>query len=87
MNRRVLWDLAAADQLAEIAATDRAQARRLIRQVRQYAAGERVEIKKLKGRQAEWRIRVGDWRVIFTILPDLDAIVVPEVFPRREAYE
>jgi mRNA interferase RelE/StbE len=87
MNRRVLWDQAAADQLAEVAATDRALARRITRQVRQYASGERVDIRKLKGRPGEWRIRVGKWRVIFTVLPDLDAIVVLEVLERGEAYE
>jgi mRNA-degrading endonuclease RelE of RelBE toxin-antitoxin system len=76
-----------ADQLAEVAAADRTLAHRIIRQVRQYAAGERVDIKKLKGRPGEWRIRVGRWRVIFTVLPELDAIVVRDVLERGEAYE
>ncbi|MBI3977063.1 MAG: type II toxin-antitoxin system RelE/ParE family toxin [Chloroflexi bacterium] len=42
--------------------------------------------RKLQGRQSEWRLRVGDWRVRYW--PDVDsrAIVVLRVLPRARAY-
>jgi mRNA interferase RelE/StbE len=43
--------------------------------------------KKLRGGQDEWRIRVGDYRVIYTIDDSTRQIDVTRVAHRREAYE
>ena len=42
--------------------------------------------KKLAGERDYWRIRVGDWRIIYTIQDDMLLIVVVEVAPRGDAY-
>jgi mRNA interferase RelE/StbE len=43
--------------------------------------------KKLKGRKDLWRIRVGDWRVIYTIDDAVKLVSVTRVAHRREVYE
>jgi mRNA-degrading endonuclease RelE of RelBE toxin-antitoxin system len=45
-----------------------------------------VNIRKLKGIEATWRLRVGDWRVLFAIDYDRHAIDVQAVRPRGHAY-
>ncbi len=42
--------------------------------------------KKLVGHHDYWRIRVGDWRIVYTIQDDLLIVVVIEVSPRSSAY-
>ena len=68
--------------------------RRLDRQVsgRITAAIQRLadenlgDVKKLKGRENRWRLRVGDWRVIFARDTQAREIVVLEVGSRGGAY-
>jgi mRNA interferase RelE/StbE len=43
--------------------------------------------KKLKGYNDLWRLRVGDWRVLYTIDDAAQLISVTRVAHRREAYE
>jgi mRNA interferase RelE/StbE len=42
---------------------------------------------KLKGYKTQWRIRVGDWRVIYTIDDPARLVSVTHIKHRREAYE
>lgn len=54
------------------------------------AAIERLptgDVRSLKGRPGEWRLRVGDWRAL--IRPDSEArvLVVTAVKPRGAAYD
>lgn len=44
------------------------------------------DVKKLKGRENEWRLRVGDWRIRFR--PDFDerVILILHVLARGAAY-
>ncbi len=79
---RVVWETPAVEALNEL---QRALRKRLMDAVRTHAAGGRVDIKKLAGRGDEWRIRVGDWRVIFTT--SADTITVLAVDNRRDAYD
>ena len=44
-------------------------------------------VKKLKGYRDYWRIRVGDYRVIYTIQNDLLLVVVIRIGHRREVYD
>ncbi len=56
--------------------------------IRQYAANPASlvnNVKKLQGREDEYRLRVGDWRVIFT--QDGVILDVLKVRPRGNAYE
>lgn len=41
-------------------------------------------IKKLKGRPARYRLRVGDWRIVFSI--DSNTLIIETIKHRREAY-
>ena len=45
------------------------------------------DIRKLTGVDDEWRRRVGDWRIRFTIDDAARAVVVLRVLPRGAAYE
>jgi mRNA interferase RelE/StbE len=43
--------------------------------------------KKLKGYKDQWRIRVGDWRVLYIIDDRVKLVSVTRIAHRREAYE
>jgi mRNA interferase RelE/StbE len=43
--------------------------------------------KKLKGYQDQWRIRIGNYRVVYTIDNTTKTVTVTHVAHRREVYE
>jgi mRNA interferase RelE/StbE len=43
--------------------------------------------KKLKGYRNQWRIRVGDWRVLYIIDDTAKLVSVTRIAHRREVYE
>jgi mRNA interferase RelE/StbE len=43
--------------------------------------------KKLKGYRDLWRIRAGDWRVVYIIDDSAKRVIVTRVAHRREVYE
>ncbi len=43
--------------------------------------------KKLRGHKDQWRIRVGDWRVVYLIDDEAKLITITRVAHRREVYE
>lgn len=43
--------------------------------------------KKLRGGTDEWRIRVGDYRVVYTIDDEIRKVEVTRIAHRREVYE
>lgn len=45
-----------------------------------------VDILKLRGKEAEWRLRVGHWRVRFTFDAPSHTIQVQRILPRGRAY-
>jgi mRNA interferase RelE/StbE len=45
-----------------------------------------ADIRKLAGRQGEWRLRVGEYRAILQFDNSSGTIVVKRILPRREAY-
>lgn len=60
-------------------------ARRIVRkleQLQEYLAGD---VKKLVGHPSGWRLRVGDWRVLFERVGSL--VVVHRIVHRSEAYD
>lgn len=46
----------------------------------------RVDLRKLSGRQDEWRVRVRDWRVILRLDSERGVILVKSIEPRGSAY-
>ncbi|MCP8321945.1 MAG: type II toxin-antitoxin system RelE/ParE family toxin [archaeon] len=47
---------------------------------------ESLDIEKLRGFKGQFRLRVGRYRILFTIFPD-NRIVVFRILPRERAYE
>jgi mRNA interferase RelE/StbE len=43
--------------------------------------------KKLKGYKDQWRIRIGDWRVVYIIDDAAKVVSVMRIAHRREVYE
>lgn len=42
---------------------------------------------KLQGREDEWRLRVGDWRMLMYLDSERRTVVVLRVLPRGRAYD
>ena len=43
--------------------------------------------KKLRGYKDQWRVRVGDWRVVYLIDDEAKLVTITRVAHRREVYE
>ena len=43
--------------------------------------------KKLRGYKNQWRIRVGDWRVVYSIDDAVKVVSITRIAHRREVYE
>jgi mRNA interferase RelE/StbE len=86
VTRRVVWQRRALDDLAEITRRDRRAAQRISRSVDRWAETGRGDVRKLEASQGLYRLRVGDFRVIFRFESDGIAILVLRARNRREAY-
>jgi mRNA interferase RelE/StbE len=83
VRRQLVWDRAAIRDLAAIARSDRRQADRIEAAVVRYAEIGAGDIVKLTGRD-EYRLRVGDWRVIFTYEDSSLVVLALRVLRRNE---
>jgi mRNA interferase RelE/StbE len=86
MTRRLEWDPRSWADLRTIGRNDHQQAARIVLAVEAFAEHGRGDIRKLHGRSDEYRLRVGDWRVMFRLDDDGRVIVVSRVLNRRDAY-
>jgi mRNA interferase RelE/StbE len=85
MTRRVEYSRDAVRTLSRI---DRRTASRLRHKIDQLASEPEAlgnNVKGLKGEPGLMRLRVGDWRVIFTA--DLVVLLVVRIAPRGSAYD
>ena len=57
---------------------------RILAAIQRLPAGD---VRRLKGRRGEWRLRVGDWRAIVRVDQEASVIVVTAVKPRGGAYD
>ena len=85
MKRKVYWEQAAAEQIAQLAARNSRQAARILLATREFGQTSRGDVKKLRGKPNEWRLRVGHWRVIFELWAD--AAWITDVADRQDAYD
>ena len=83
MKRRLVWDRVAIRDLAAIARSDRRQADRIEAAAEQLAATGHGDVVKLSGSDT-YRLRVGDWRVIFSLEEDGLVILALRVLRRNE---
>ncbi|WP_082502945.1 type II toxin-antitoxin system RelE/ParE family toxin [Methylobacterium sp. Leaf100] len=84
MDRAIVFTRPAARALTRMPATTEALIRAKLRQLAEDPDALVNNIKALKG-QDGCRLRVGDWRVIFTSEPD--RVIVHDVGPRGSIYD
>ncbi|MFP5500966.1 MAG: type II toxin-antitoxin system RelE family toxin [Candidatus Sericytochromatia bacterium] len=86
MTYAVEWTKAASKELSKLPRSVQVQ---VVEAVTTFAATGRGDIRKLAGRQEHWRLRVGDYRVVFTRRKGelLLTIVVVKVGNRRDVYD
>jgi mRNA interferase RelE/StbE len=72
----------------ELDALDEAVFRRIDRKILALIENPRpAGCKKLKGYKDHWRIRIGDWRVIYLIDDSANRVSITRVAHRREVYD
>jgi mRNA interferase RelE/StbE len=72
----------------EMDALDDALFARIDRKIMALAENPRpAGCKKLKGYKDQWRIRVGDWRVLYIVDDSTKLVSITRVAHRREVYE
>ena len=86
MNRREEWYRRARDDIQAIARHDVGTARRIAETVARYVEDDRGDVRKLAGQGGVRRLRVGDWRVLFTLEDSGQTVLVHRALNRRDAY-
>lgn len=81
MAKHPIWSDAAR---ADVRALDRATAIHLLETFHRYLLSGEGDVKQLQGKENEFRLRLGDYRLCFT--PEGDLLQVHWVRHRREAY-
>lgn len=84
MRRNIYWTQAAVEQFFDLFDQDRHMRKRILDAMRGFGVDNRGDIKKLAGREDEWRLRVGDWRICFSL--DSRTVTVVSIDNRRDAY-
>jgi mRNA-degrading endonuclease RelE of RelBE toxin-antitoxin system len=83
MTWRLEWHERA---LQDVERLDRRTRERIVGALERLAETGHGDVIPLRGRQREWRLRVGQWRALFTIDEANERIVVLRVLPRGRAY-
>jgi mRNA interferase RelE/StbE len=86
VSRRLAWDQRALDDLGTLGSRDRRLARRVLAAIERYAEGDFGDVRKLAGTSDEYRLRVGDWRVLFRLEDGGRLMAISRVLNRRDAY-
>jgi len=86
VNRRVIWSDRALDDLGLVARQDRRTAQRISDTIDQLADQNIGDVKKLAGAAGEYRLRVGNWRLLFSFEDGGSTLLVRRVLNRRDAY-
>lgn len=86
MNRREEWHRRARDDIQAIARHDVGTARRIGEAVARYVDDDQGDVRKLAGQGGMCRLRVGDWRVLFTLEDNGQTVLVHRVLNRHDAY-
>ena len=86
MRRRLTWGRRALADLDLIARQDSRQAVRIRDAVARYADDDQGDVRKMAGRSDLYRLRVGDWRLLFTLDDGGRTVAISRVLNRRDAY-
>ncbi len=84
MKRQVFWYQVAVEGIAQLSARNAKQATRILVAAREFGNVGRGDARKLQGSD-EWRLRVGDWRVLFVLHGD--AVYISSISDRQNAYQ
>lgn len=85
MSKEVKWSSHAARDLRRVG--DRKMQERITNAVYLFAETGQGDVRKLKGKVNEYRLRVGEWRIRFMIDDQqLTVMLVLRVLPRGDAY-
>ena len=79
----VVYTRRAHDDLRKL---DRVVATRVYQAIARLTAEGRGDVRRLRGYEREWRLRVGDWRVRLTYDLDAQQIQVLRILHRSQAY-
>lgn len=82
MRYQIEYTAAALEDLEQIPTAD---ADRILRKVLRLEAGLHGDIKRLQNADYNYRLRMGDYRVLFDVVKD--RIIVQRIKNRRDAYE
>ena len=80
----VRWSARAEKDLVALARADQRLAERIFQGIERFGTSGEGDVKKLVGGGERWRLRIGDWRIIFK--RRADEIEVLRVANRRDAY-
>ena len=86
MTRRIAWRPRALAELETIDTRNPTMARRIRDAVAVSVDDEHGDVQKLSGGRDLYRLRVGDWRVLFTIESHGQLKAILRVLNRRDAY-
>jgi mRNA-degrading endonuclease RelE of RelBE toxin-antitoxin system len=64
LSRRLIWDRRALDDLHTLGRREQRLAHRIATAIERYAEDDQGDVRKLAGSADEYRLRVGDWRVV-----------------------
>lgn len=70
----------------EFSKLERAVQVRVARRIDRLAEGPRRDARKLRGADDVWRVRVGDYRILYRVGDDRLVVLVIRIAHRREAY-
>jgi mRNA interferase RelE/StbE len=86
VSRRLSWDRRALDDLRTLGSRDQSLARRISAAIQRLADGDQSDVRKLAGSANEYRLHVGDWRVVFRLEDGGRLMAISRVLNRRDAY-
>lgn len=80
---RLEWSERAKKDLRRL---DRRKRERVVAAARRLAGTGEGDVRRLKGRAGELALRVGEYRVLFTLDPSSSIVTILRVRPRGQAY-
>lgn len=83
MNWEIIWSERARRDLRRL---DPSVTLRVVGAIERLAEAGVGDVKRLQGYENQWRLRVGAWRVRFTLEPVGGVLLIVRVLPRGSAY-
>lgn len=78
----IQWTKNALKQLAQIDSRYRKTIKEKTQELEKFPSTH-LDLKKLKGHENEWRLRVGNYRVLFEVIDDTPRIISIQAIKRR----